>query len=333
MDAMEPTDVIDDVFTQWVQPYQAELLVHCYRILGSLLDAEDALQEAMLNAWRRQDSLRDRAALRAWLYRIATNVSLDLLERRKRRSLPYFSTKPSDPEESLPEPVLEPVWLEPLPDEVLVAQVPGPEARYDQNESIRLAFLALLQQLPGRQRAVLILRDVLGWKAEEVANLLETSTAAVNSALQRARATLDQRKPDWMESLSIAAADSWTADLLARYQQAWENEDAADLVSLLREDAILSMPPVPAWFLGRDQIERFYRLHLFGSQPSGRYRLLAARANGCPAFAVYQLNGQGSYTPVTLQVLTFHGGKITEIYSFLNDNPEFYRKFGLPSCL
>ncbi len=330
---------MDDAFTQSIQPYQAELLVHCYRMLGSVMDAEDALQEAMLHAWRRKDTLRDPAALRAWLYRIATNASLDLIDTRKRRTLPTWSERPSDPEESLPAPLAEPVWLEPLADEYLAGQIAGPEARYTQRESVRLAFLALLQQLPGRQRAVLILRDVLGWKAVEVAALLETTTTAVNSTLQRARAALDQHTPAWVDSLRFPAADAAEAGLLARYQQAWEQEDVNILVSLLHEDAVLSMPPLPAWYSGRDQIERFFLLHLFrGPQgaaagPAGRYRLVATRANGCPAFAVYQQDATCGYAPVSLHVISFRAGKIDEIDSFLIDRPEFYRKFGLPSCL
>jgi RNA polymerase sigma-70 factor, ECF subfamily len=340
MALMEKYLSVDDEFVQLLHPYQAELLVHCYRILGSQLDAEDALQETLIHAWRRQETLRDRAALRAWLYRIATNASLDMLDRRKRRGLSSVTDAPSNPEDALPAPVLEPVWLEPLADEYLHALEPGPEARYDVRESVGLAFLALLQQLPGKQRAVFILRDVLGWKAEEAAELLETSVAGVNSALQRARLTLDQHRPEWMERqrgpeprMARETQDALIADLLERYRRAWENEDASGLVLLLREDAVLSMPPVPSWYLGRENIELFYQTHLFAPQASGRFRLLPTRANACPAFGVYQKDGSGQFVPSTLQVITLGADGIREVNSFVNNQVDFYKKFGLPpSC-
>ncbi len=329
---------MSDEFERLTTPFQHELLVHCYRMLGSLLDAEDALQETLINAWRRRDTLRDPSALRAWLYRIATNVSMDMLDQRKRRglvqrALVLSANNPADASSPLPPPASEEVWLEPLPEEFLQTQAPGPEARYDLRESVSLAFLALLQTLPGRQRAVLILRDVLGWKSEEVARLLETSATAVNSALQRARATISQGHAVRIESRSLSHTDDRIGALLSLYQQAWESADAASLVSLLCEEAVLTMPPLPAWFSGRDAVIRFYQTHLFANKAAGRFRLVPTRANASPAFAIYERGARNIYYPSTLQVLTVSQDGILRIDSFISDQPGFYVKFGLLSSL
>ena len=231
-------------FEALTNPYRRELTVHCYRILGSFEDAEDALQEALVRAWRQLSSLKSPAALRAWLYRIATNVALNMLAARKARAMPPATHAAADPHAPLPAPSPDPLWLEPLPDEYLAGFSPGPEARLEAKESVTLAFLTLLQRLPGRQRAVLILRDVLGWSALEVAELLDTSVPAVNSALQRARATL--RRPEVQAGDAATATGEPTADVLAQFVQAWEMADSARLTALLREDAILTMPPLPA---------------------------------------------------------------------------------------
>ena len=247
--AADPRD-----FEALTGPYRRELTVHCYRILGSFEDAEDALQEALVRAWRQLSTLQSRAALRAWLYRIATNVALNMLAARQARGMPPALVPAADPRAPLPAPRPEALWLDPLPDEYLEGFLPGPEARLEAKESVTLAFLTVLQRLPARQRAVLILRDVLGWSALEVAEILETSVPAVNSALQRARATLKQQ-PDPAGG-AAGLADPNPA-LLAEFVSAWEMADASRLTALLRADAVFSMPPLAAWFRGPEAIHAF----------------------------------------------------------------------------
>ena len=324
-------------FQALTDPYRRELLVHSYRFLGSLDDAEDALQEALLRAWRGLDTLREQGALRPWLYRIVTNVSLDMLASRKARTMPVLATPSADPHAPLPAPaVTDPLWLEPLPDDYLAGQDPNPEARYELHESVSLAFLAVLQQLPGRQRAVLILRDVLGWKAQEVADLLETSVAAVNSALQRARSTMiEHRLTPGSKGLAASALasgtpDAATAALLKRYVAAWETGDVSRLVDLLRADAILTMPPLTAWYDGRDAIVHFLGSHLFAGASDGRFRARFTRANDCPAMAVYQADAGGVFRPASLQVLTLADGVIARADCFLTEGEKLFSRFKLP---
>jgi len=319
-------------FQRLTGPYHHELLVHCYRFFGSLDDAEDALQETFLRAWRRLDTLKDPGALRAWLYRIATNVCLDLLDYHKSRSMPSARTQPYDPEGNLPGPLQEPVWLEPLPDAYLAGQSQNPETRYEIQESVKIAFLTLLQELPGRQRAILILRDVLGWKSQEVASLLGTSVPAVNSALQRARLTMKNYHPEDASGLGMEA-DPDTRSLLDRYVLAWEKADPAGLVSLLREDAILTMPPSPAWYQGRSAIRRYLEIRLFPPEAAGRFRLTPLRANSCPAFAIYQLDEAGAYRANALCVLDGSAGQISRVDSFLTYDGKLFSQFGLPISL
>lgn len=314
-------------------PYQRELLVHAYRLLGSLDDAEDALQESFLRAWRRLDTLREEAALRAWLYRIVTNVSLDMLASRKARLMPPLFAGPADPHAPLPAAVNEPIWLGPLPDDFLVGQSPSPEARYELYESVSLAFLAVLQRLPGRQRAVLILRDVLGWRAQEVARLLGTSVAAVNSALQRARSTMKELEATPGSTRHAQAPDAETQSLLNRYLQAWEAADVSRLIDLLRHDAILTMPPLPAWYRGRASIRQFFELHLFAGAAQGRYRVALSRANGCPAIAVYQAQAEGVFRPASLQVLSLENGQVARADCFLTFDDRLFARFNLPATL
>ncbi len=324
-----------DAFERLITPYRRELVVHCYRMLGSLDDADDMVQETFLRAWRKLDSFEGRASLRAWLYKIATNATLDALSRRRPRIMPVNAFAPADPRATLPAPSREAVWLEPLPDEYVDQQVgANPEARYELRESVTLAFLAVLQHLPGRQRAVLILRDVLGYGAAEAGALLDMTTVAVNSALQRARATMQQRlgEHDRSARANPDLRDERTAVLLSRYVQAWEAMDARGLVALLREDATLSMPPIPAWYRGRADIAAFLTRHLFnGSQ--ARMRLLPTRANGCPAFAVYQDTDTGVYRPAALHVLTLSGGLIAGLDDFIVSDGRPFSRFGLPATL
>lgn len=313
-------------FQQLIEPFHHELLVHCYRMLGSLEDAEDALQETFLRAWRRLDSLKVQSSLRAWLYKIATHVSLDMLDGRKVRSMPTAAYAPADPHDPLPAPILDPVWLGPLPDVYLDGYIVNPESRYETLESVTLAFLAAIQRLPGRQRAILILRDVLGWKAAEIAELLDLTVAAVNSALQRARATMKK-----YQSEKITRSDNeWTAQLLARYVQAWEAADSASLIVLLREDAALTMPPLTVWYRGHQAIKVFLDTVLFDGTPSGYFRLTATRANGSPAFAVYHRDDSGTYRPAALHILTLADNLIAQIDDFLALDNRLFSHFGLP---
>ncbi len=312
-------------FGALTEEYRRELLVHCYRILGSLEDAEDAVQDALIRAWRQIDSLRSQASLRAWLYKIAGNVSLNMLASRKARAMPTTITKPANPRDPLQAPVLESVWLDPLPDEYIAGVISSPEARYETKESVTLAFLAALQILPGRQRAILIMRDVLGWSTEEVSGLLDQSVPAVNSALQRARATMKKNydKPEHRADPD----DERDAYVLARFVQAWETSDSASLVALLREDAILTMPPLPGWYRGRDSIREFLDLQLFADN---QYRVMATRANGCPAFASYQRDAAGVYRPGAILILTLEQGQIAQLDDFLALDHRLFLRFNLP---
>ncbi len=326
-------------FSGLIEPYRRELQVHCYRILGSLHEAEDLVQETLLRAWRRLDTYQGRASFRAWLYRIATNACLDALDRRQaRRALPDSGLPASDPHRPIAPPNAEPLWLEPLPDEWLAASSANPEARYTRTESVSLAFMAALQALPPRQRAILILRDVLDWPAREVADLLGLTLSAVNSALHRARVTLAGhyrgRPPD---DLAPSTADERTRALLDRYVKAWETADVAGLVALLKEDAAFSMPPSPSWYRGRESIGIFAAQTVFANQgmfpgaAAGRWRLVPTQANGQPAFAIYQRTDEGSYQAFGVHVLALAGIQIAAITSFID--PSLPALFGLPPAL
>ena len=320
-------------FARLIEPHRRELLVHCYRMLGSFEDAEDVLQETLLRAWRRLESFEGRAPFRAWCYKIATNAALDARVGREPRSLPSLSQLPADPRDPLPPPHAEPIWLEPLQEELVPAQTAGPESVYDARESVALAFLAALQHLPGRQRAVLILRDVLAWQATEVGDLLDMSVAAVNSALQRARATMRMLPNTYRSGETAPVADEQIAVLLAEYVQAWETADVSRLAVLLREDAVTTMPPVPAWYQGRAAVGDFLRLHLFAGNAAQRFRLVPTRANGCPAFGVYQRGEDGVYRPGALQVLEIDGDRIGAIHAFLTIDDRLFKRFGLAPTL
>ena len=326
-------------FSGLTEPYRHELQVHCYRILGSFHDAEDLVQETLLRAWRRLDTYQGRASFRAWLYKIATNACLDKLDRRRtQRSLPPGVRQASDPHAPIEPPILEPIWLEPFPDEWLSEAMVDPEGRYTLVESVSFAFLAALQILPPRQRAALILSDVLDWSAREIAELLGLTISATNSALHRARATLNKqyhgREP---EKLSPARVDRQTRLLLDRFMRAWERADVDGLVALLKEGATFAMPPSPAWYRGPASIGAFTRATvfaddgMFSGQASGRWRLLPTRANGRPAFAVYQRGAGTDYQAFGLHVLTLEAGQIVEIISFID--PSLPTRFGLPPTL
>ncbi|MGH2621467.1 MAG: RNA polymerase subunit sigma-70, partial [Anaerolineales bacterium] len=254
-------------FAALVEVHRRELQVHCYRMLGSVLDAEDLVQETLLRAWKSQGSFEGRAPLRAWLYKIATNACLDELAKRPRRGLPPDLYPAADPDGPLAAAVADPIWLEPYPDGLLGSLRNDPAARYDLRESIRLAFLVALQTLPPRQRAILLMRDVVGLRASEVANLLEDSISAVNSALYRARLKLDKQYPG--PGPHVGSVDSTQRRLLERYVAAWEAADIDGLVRLLKEDARFPMPPIPTWVQGRAAIREFVSRHILDGDARG----------------------------------------------------------------
>jgi RNA polymerase sigma-70 factor, ECF subfamily len=319
-------------FERLTERHRRELLVHCYRMLGSFEDAEDILQETLLRAWRGRETLQQQAAVRAWLYRIATNSCLDAIAARRSRGMPHLTLPPGDPADALPGPEAELLSIGPAPHALLdLRPSSNPEVQYAARESISLAFLAALQTLPGRQRAILILRDVLGFSAAEVSELLATSSAAVHSALLRARATMKAAR---VSQRSPQVKSERVTDLLARFVDAWHAADAARLVALLRDDAVLTMPPLPLWFRGRDASRAFFESRLFSGDARGHFRLLPTRANGCPAFGTYQRDDAGLYRPAALQVLTIEDEQITELHDFLVlGDDRLFRLFDLPSAL
>jgi RNA polymerase sigma-70 factor (ECF subfamily) len=309
--------------------YRRELQVHCYRMLGSIEDAEDAVQETMLRAWRRRETFQGRSSLRAWLYGIATNACLDALDRRKRRLMPHSVAAPADPT-AVPPPASETGWLEPYPDHLLDGIADREEAPDDAivaAETIELAFLVAIQHLPPRQRAVLILRDVLGWTAADAAAVVGTSVIAANSALQRARETLRRHLPAERLAWARPDADASERALLGRYVEAWAQKDLDALVALLAEDARLSMPPTPAWYEGREAVRLFLASYPF--RPATLTHLhVPTRANRQPAFAVYLASGGGTPPrPFALEVLRLADGLIAEIDIFLQ--PELLERFAV----
>jgi RNA polymerase sigma-70 factor (ECF subfamily) len=336
----------EDAFARLVAPYRSELHAHSYRMLGSVHDAEDAVQETLLRAWRALLKFEERSSLRSWLYKIATNTSLDAIARRPKRVLPIDYGPPSDPHDGVGRPLAESVWVEPYPDEKLDIgdRALGPEARYELRESVELAFVAALQHLPAKQRAVLVLREVLGFSAKEVADVLDTTVPAVNSALQRARKATDERLPEQSQQATLRAiGDERLTELVETYMRAWEAGDADTIVAMLTEDATLAMPPMPTWFEGRDGVAGFLTELAFAGQEQRRklvdfageereMRLVPTRANGQPAFAGYYWNEEESaYLPRVLQVLTFRDGRIADITGFVDAG--MMAPFGLPERL
>ncbi|MEV4754068.1 sigma-70 family RNA polymerase sigma factor [Micromonospora sp. NPDC049559] len=314
---------LDEGFARLSEPYRRELLAHCYRMLGSIHDAEDAVQETYLQAWRGYGDFEGRSSLRTWLYRIATRACLKAMESAGRRPLPSGLGGPSDDaDDGVGGRLLETPWLEPAPDALLGVDT---ATVVESRESIRLAFVAALQHLPGRQRAVLILRDVLAWRADEVADLLDTSTAAVNSALQRARAQLHQIAPT--EDGVAEPTDPDRRALVDRYATAFENADLDALTEVLTDDTIWEMPPIPTWYAGRESVVRFLARRILAP---GDYRLIPTRANGQPAFGSYALR-DGVYQPHSLQVLTVTAEGISRVVAFLD--AELFALCGLPAVL
>jgi RNA polymerase sigma-70 factor (ECF subfamily) len=336
--AVEPTllhECTPHEFSVMTEPYRRELQAHCYRMLGTLQDAEDLVQETLLRAWQRRATYAGRAPLRAWLYKIATNLCLDALARRKRRTLPSARQPAAALDEPIPPDINEPIWLEPLPDALLAPTELLPEKRFLAREQIHLAFLALLQQVPPRQRAVLLLRDVLEWQASEVAQLLDLSVPAVKSLLFRARRTLAEHTPDVTADRENTLPDEAAIQALyQRYTTAWENADIEGLVALLKEDATFSMPPIPAWYRGRATIGGLVAQTIFRGNAQGRWRLLPTGANGQPAFGLYRVGEQDGtrvYHAYGIQVITVTGLLIADIITFRV--PALFPKFGLPMSL
>jgi RNA polymerase sigma-70 factor (ECF subfamily) len=323
----------ETTYRRLVEPHRVELHAHCYRMLGSAQDAEDALQEALTNAWRALPRFEGRSSLRSWLYRIATNACLRLIERRPARVLPIDYGPATDPHDAPAEPLVESLWVEPYPDARLGldASVAGPEARYEQRESVELAFIAALQQLPPTQRAVLILRDVLGFSGGEVADTLETTPAAVYSALQRAHRTVDERLPDASQQATLRAlGDERVRAIVDEYVRAWQAGDVDAVVALLAEDATITMPPRPTWYRGRDAVAGFLRA--FPLAGENRSLLVPAGANGQLAFGHYLWDAETRrHLPHGVNLLTLRGDRIADITTFLT--PEAFARFELPSEL
>jgi RNA polymerase sigma-70 factor (ECF subfamily) len=309
-----------------LEQYRPQLTAYCYRMLGSPFDAEDAVQDTLVRAWRGADRFEGRAAVRSWLYRIATNVCLDMLKSSQRRARPMDLGPAREPVESNLYIPAEARWIEPIPDTMIGAEDPADVAVA--RESVRLALVAALQHLPARQRAVLILREVLRWEASEVAELLDTTVASVNSSLQRARATLAKSNLSASDSQQpLTAAER---DLLERYVSAFQRYDLSSLTSLIREDATQSMPPFDMWLAGRDDIFAWWFGPGIGCKGS---RLLpTAGANGRPAYGQYKPSPDGGFEPWALIVLELSGGQISELTFFL-DTARLFPLFGLPARL
>ena len=320
---------VENAFRELIDPYRRELQLHCYRILGSVQDAEDQLQETLLAAWRGLDGFEARASFRAWLYRIATNRCLNALRERRRR--PQEGPRMVEP----PEPTrrVEPVWLDPYPDallEGLADTTPGPEARYETRESVGLAFVAALQHLPPRQRAVLVLRDVLGFHTDEVAEMLGSSGASVKGALQRSRATIEERLPAGGRERAPLPRSARERELVERFAAAVERGDYDDVVSLLTDDAWVTMPPEPYEYQGAQAIARF--LYDRQARRGANLRLVPTRANGQPAFGCYLPDAQAAIARAYgLMVLTLEGDRISAITWFAERS--LLAHFGLPRTL
>ena len=310
----------EGAYARLVEPHRGELQAHCYRMLGSVHDAEDALQEGMLRAWRSLSSFEGRSSLRSWLYRITTNTCLDAIAKRPKRVLPVDYGPAADPHEPPGQPLVESVWIEPFPDETLEIEdgLAGPEARYEQREALELAFIAALQFLPANQRAVLVMREVLGFSAKETAETLDTSVASVNSALQRARRTIDEKLPEQSQQETLRTlGDEKVTEIVETYLEAWEKNDIDTVVSLLSEDVAFTMPPMSTWYAGIEET----RTWMENSSMTGEWgwRATRARANGQEALAFYSWDEEKqAHVAFALNVLTFRGEKISEIDAFIN---------------
>jgi RNA polymerase sigma-70 factor (ECF subfamily) len=307
-------DADETSFAELIEPYRRELHAHCYRMLGSVHDADDALQETMLGAWKGRSGFQGRSSLRTWLYTIATNASLRILQGRQRRELTRISGSGGDPREPLAEPLAESVWIEPYPDELL---------RYEDREAVELAYVAALQLLPPNQRAALILREVLDFSAQETAEILDTSVASVTSALQRARATVKRELPARSQQETLKAlGEERSRELVERFVDAWNRADIPGIVAMLAEDASFSMPPVPTWFRGRDDIAVFLNTQFDeGRVLSSLWRFEVTTASGQAAMIGHRRNpetGQDEHSTIT--VITFDGQQIAAVIAFMGQD-------------
>ena len=319
----------DDAFRCLVEAQRADLHAHCYRMLGSLHDADDALQDTLLRAWRALPRFRGQSSLRTWLYRIATNVCLDAIARRPKRVLPIDygpATKPGGDERPLPDDL----WIEPYPDELLGGSdlAAGPDARYERREALELAFIATLQHLPARQRAVLILRDVLGFSAKETSESLESTVPAVNGALRRARRAVDERLPERSQQANLRRlGDRRLREIVERFADAFEHGDVDAILAMLAEDATFGMPPYPDWCRGREAIAGSW---LMPGGPPPRLRYVSSRANGQPALGTYLLDREtGGFRPLALDVLSLRDDLIVDVTAFRS--PAIFARFRLPA--
>ena len=320
----------EDAYGRLVEPHRAALDAHCYRMLGSVHDAEDAVQDALLRAWRGLARFEGRSSLRTWLYTIATNACLKAIERRPKLVLPIDYGPATDPHDDPAEPLVESVWIEPYPDERLGLGdgLAGPEARYEQRESVELAFIAALQHLPARQRAVLILCDVLGFSGAEVAAALETTPASVYSALQRAHKSVDSRLPERSQQATLRSlGDDGVRKIVDAFVAAWERCDVDALAAMLAGEATIAMPPMPTWYRGRDAVAGF--LQRWPLAPGMRWRVVPARASGQLAFGFYLWNAERrDFVAHSVNVLALDGARIAEITAYLT--PDVFERFGLP---
>jgi RNA polymerase sigma-70 factor, ECF subfamily len=306
-------------FAAIVEPHRAQLHAHCYRMLGSVYDADDALQETLLRAWRGLSRFEGRSALRSWLYTIATNACLTQISRRPKRVLPIDHGPSADPHITPGEPMAESTWLEPYPDDALGLEdgFAAPEARYEQREGVELSFVAALQHLAPNQRAVLILREALGFSAKETAEMLQTTVASVNSALQRARTAVDERVPARTQQATLRSlGDDQVRELVGRYIDAWERCDVEAFAAMLAEDATFAMPPLSTWFRGRGNIAIWAALSPMSR--AWRWRAVVTRANGQPALGFYAFSDEGqAFLPFALKVLRFRRSEISDVTAFM----------------
>ena len=323
-------DIDQNEFGALVEAHRRELRAHCYRMLGSLQEADEMVQETFWRAWDRRETYAGRSTLRAWLYKIATNLCIDALRQRPRRALPITLEDASSLEQPIPASIYEPIWLEPYPFDLPAPEDDNPEAKYSMSESIKLAFLASLHLLTPRQRAVLILCDVLDWQLAEAAGVLDQTVSSVKSALHRARSTLARRHPSlqWEVNTDPISGEELHGRL-DRYVKAWETADMSGLVALLKDDCTFSMPPIPSWYTGRDTIAGLVSMTIFSGQASGRWRLVPTRANGQTGFGLYLLNPEKAiYEGYGIQVVTWDGDLIADITTFRN--PALIPYFDLP---
>jgi RNA polymerase sigma-70 factor, ECF subfamily len=323
----------EGAFGDLVRLHHRELHAHCYRMLGSVHDAEDALQDALLRAWRGLPAFDGRSSLRTWLYRVVTNACLDVIARRANRVLPIDYGPAADPHDGPGEPIAGSAWIEPYPDTMLGLEggYAAPEARYEQREAVELAFVAALQHLPPRQRAVLVLKEVLGFSAREVATSLETSVASVNSALQRARKTIGEMLPERSQQTTLRAlGDERVRELVERFVDALERGDVDAILALLTEDVTFAMPPYPRWYNGKEDVAESWLMPQ-GGLPD-RLRFVPTSANGQVAVGAYALHAETkSFLPIALDVLTLDDSGIAAVTAFRT--PEVFARFGLPDRL